>query len=162
MRTIVVTGSYSNVGKTLMAEWLLKQLPGWSALKVTVRHNREGGRRYKCPRNKGCSACTDFKGDFDVVTDRKIIDQKGKDTARLKKAGAKRVAWLRSTSKGLKRGLKKAFLELKDSEGLVIEGASVLKYLKPDIAIYMKGRAHPLKRSAEAAQKKADIVINLV
>ncbi len=160
MKTIVIAGAHSNVGKTTMAERLLKKLPGWSALKVTVSHQGRGPKKEKCPRNKGCRACTSFKGDFDIVTDKRIINRKGKDTARLKRAGAKKVVWLRSTLKGLKAGLKMSIRELRDSEGLVIEGNSVLEHLKPDITIFIKGRRHRLKRSAKAVQKKADIIID--
>lgn len=160
MKTIVISGSHSNIGKTSMAESLIREFPGWSALKVTLRHGARGSKRARCPRNKSCRACTSFKGDFDVVTDRRIINQKGKDTSRFKKAGAKKVAWLRATPKGLKRGLKESFLELRDSEGLIIEGTSVLKHLKPDIAIYIKASRQHIKQSAGYAEKKSDIIVN--
>ena len=93
---------------------------------------------------------------FGSVEVKRIIEKKGTDTARLRKAGAKKVIWLKATLKGLKEGLKRSFLELKDSKGLVIEGTSVLRYLKPDLAIYIDDGKTRLRPAA----KEADIIIS--
>ena len=98
---------------------------------------------------------------YDIIIDRKIINQKGTDTARLKEAGAKKVAWLKSTLGGLEKGLKKAFLKLKDSEGIIIEGTSVVRYINPDLVIYLRDGSRDLKPSAKEAQRKADIIIDV-
>ena len=155
MKKIVISGSRSGIGKTLLAEEVLRVFPDWSALKITVKHAS------KCPRGNGCDVCSEFKEPYDVVTESGIINKKGTDTARLKKAGAKKVAWLRTGLEGLKEGLEKAFLELKGAEGLVIEGTSVLKYVKPDIAIYLRSKSASIKKSAELAERKADIIIDV-
>lgn len=156
MKTIVVSGSHSNIGKTSLAEGLIRSLPNWSALKIT-----KVAPKSRCPRHANCTVCSELKADFNIVTDRKVIDQKGTDTSRMKKAGAKKVAWLKASLKGLRPGLEEAFRRLKDSEGVVIEGTSVLKYIKPDLAIYLKGSAERPKASAKEAQKRADIIVNV-
>ena len=82
MQTIVVSGERSGVGKTYTAGKILSYLNGWSALKVTV--SKGNG----CPHDKGCGICKGVKKPFYVIKDKDIINQTGKDTARLKEAGA--------------------------------------------------------------------------
>lgn len=156
IKTIVISGSQSNVGKTALAEAVLRRLPQWSALKVTVARNTI------CPRHSNCGVCSELKKDYEIVRDKKTINQIGKDTARLKKAGARKVVWLKTTSEGLKRGLEKSLKSLRGSKGVVIEGTSVLKHIKPDIAIYIKDNNAVLRNSIEEAEKKADIVIDVL
>lgn len=132
MRIITVSGAHSGVGKTKVAEMLLKKLRGWSAIKVTVSH-----RGNVCPRHRDCGACDQLGSDFAIVSDRKIIEQKGKDTQRFKQAGAKETLWLKAHPQGLKQGLKKTLSMLKKARGIIIEGNSILKYLKPDLAIFV-------------------------
>lgn len=165
VKTIVVAGAHSGIGKTLVAEELVHKLANWSALKVTVQ------RKSSCPRKQSnlhlfrsrnkCNICTELKQDFEIIKAQKIINQKGTDTARLQKAGAKKTIWLRASLGGLKAGLKKAFYQLRDSEGIVIEGTSVLKYIKPSLAIYLKDNTANLRPAGRQAQRKADIIINV-
>lgn len=155
MKTIVISGAHSNIGKTLFAEEVLRNLPNWSALKVTVKRGLE------CPRHSNCEICSELKGNFDIVADKKIISQKGSDTARLKEAGAKKVIWLKSTLKGLSAGFRKSLQMLNGSEGIVIEGTSILRFIKPDLAIYLKSNTTPLRTSAREAKRRADIIIDV-
>lgn len=136
MRTIVISGERSGVGKTYVAERLLSCLRDWSALKVTV--NKEGN----CPHQKNCGVCLEIKTPFYIIKDDKIINQSGKDTARLKSAGAKQVIWLKARPEGLKEGLDRALLEFADCDGVVIEGTSVLKFIRPDINIHIYERGN--------------------
>ena len=157
MKTIVVSGSYSNIGKTLLAEEILHSFRDWSAIKVTLK------RKSRCSRKigNGCRVCKEIKSDFSIITDKKVINQPKTDTARLKKAGAKRVTWLKATSKGLKTGLGGALQKLNDSKGVVIEGTSVLRHINPDLTIYLRGKNLDVRASAKEAEKKADIIIDV-
>jgi molybdopterin-guanine dinucleotide biosynthesis protein len=135
LKIIVIAGKRSGVGKTKMAEMLLHHLDGWSAIKVTTV------RQSKCPRNNStCNVCNTLKGDYEIITNKKVINQEGTDTARLKQAGANRAIWLKANLKGLSSGIEKALLYLRDSEGVIIEGRSILKYIKPDLVIYLNGK----------------------
>ncbi|MDP1854138.1 MAG: hypothetical protein Q8L26_08080 [Candidatus Omnitrophota bacterium] len=131
MRTIVVSGEKSGIGKTYLAEHLLNNLRGWSALKVTVKKNGV------CQSVKNCGLCQEIKKPFDIIKDKNIINQPGKDTARLKVAGANEVIWLKATTGGLKSGLEKALAEFSKCPGIVIEGTSVLKFLKPYLNLHV-------------------------
>lgn len=135
MRIIVVSGSGSGVGKTYVAGQLLRYLEDWSALKVTL--SKPDG----CPHKSSCGVCAKIQKPFYIIKDENIINQPGKDTARLKEAGAKEVIWLKAKPEGLKKGLHKALREFSDCEGVIVEGTSILKFIKPDlnIHIYSKG-----------------------
>lgn len=153
MRIITISGAHSGIGKTELAEHLLAALKNWSAIKVTVKR---GGR---CPRRTDCGTCGAITGRYDLISDEKIIKQEGTDTGRLKKAGARKVMWLRATKKGLKAGLKKALAALKNSEGVVIEGTTALKYIKPDLGIFIDDKRER-RQAAKKARGSTDIIID--
>jgi len=136
MQTIVVSGEKSGVGKTYLAQRLLRCLQGWSALKVTV--SKDGS----CPNGKNCGICNEIKEPFYIVKNKNIINQAGKDTARLKEAGAKEVIWLKAKPQGLKRGIENALAEFSACRGIIIEGTSVLKFLKPDLNIHVNSKGN--------------------
>lgn len=156
MKIITISGAQSGVGKTTVAERLLKAQKGWSALKVTVLH------KGACPIARDCGACEELDYKFSIISDKDVIEEDGKDTQRLKNAGAKKVLWLKARPEGLQAGLRQAISKLQGSKGIIIEGTSILKYLKPDLAIMVKKEASELfKPSAREALKKVDIVLNL-
>lgn len=136
MKTIVISGEKSGIGKTYLAQQLLRCLQGWSALKVTV--SKDGG----CPNDKNCGICQGIKKPFYIVKDKDVINQAGKDTARLKVAGAKKVIWLKAKPEGLRMGLEKAFSQFRGCRGLIIEGTSVLKFFKPDLNIHVNSKGN--------------------
>jgi molybdopterin-guanine dinucleotide biosynthesis protein len=160
MRIITVSGAYSGAGKTLVVERLLKIFKDWSALKVTLSHNG------LCPTGRDCGICEKLTSQFSIISDKKIIKTQGKDTWRFKKAGAKKVLWLKAKPAGLKPGLKKAISMFsaeckKGAQGLIIEGTSVLKYLKPDLAILVRKENSVLKPSAQEVLKKIDLILTM-
>jgi dethiobiotin synthetase len=130
MKLIVVSGDGSGVGKTFLAQKLLRLLPGWSAVKVTLSKG-------ECPRRKSCGSCEQLKEEFKIVDDEEIILEPNKDTSRLKEAGAENVLWLQAKPEGLEEGLRQTFERLKGCRGVIVEGTSVLKYLKPDINFHL-------------------------
>ena len=89
----------------MVVEILLRLFKGWSALKVTVTH-----RAGKCPVHKenDCRACDELKDDFSIISNKKIIETKGKDTARFKEAGVKRCFGLNQGRK-LLGGLERSY-----------------------------------------------------
>lgn len=153
-KIITVSGSNSAVGKTTVAEALLKKLKGWSCLKVTVLHNGS------CPTGRDCGACDKLISRFSIISKKTIIEEKGKDTYRFKKAGASKVLWLKAKPQGLRRGLREAISKFKGAPGLIIEGTSILKYLNPDLAIFVKKENSILKCSAREVIKKVDLILN--
>lgn len=134
MRVITVSGERSGVGKTAVVEFLLRQLEGWSALKVTAI--KDG----PCPKKISCGVCKRQHMPFSIISAPRVISRKGKDTQRMKAAGARKVLWLKAKPSGLKEGLRKALERFNGSKGVIVEGTSVLKYLKPDLGIFITGK----------------------
>ncbi len=153
LKIITISGSHANVGKTMLAEKLFKRLKAWSGLKVTVIHNG------KCPTGKECMACSKLDSEFSIISDDGILSEKGKDTQRFKESGAKEVLWLRAKPHGLKKGINKAISMFKAANGLIIEGTSILKYIKPDLAMLVKRKNSILKPSAKEVFNKIDLII---
>ncbi len=156
MKMITVSGAHSGTGKTLIAEALLKKLKGWSAMKVTVSHG-EGS----CPAHKDCNTCDELHSDFSIISSKSVIEAQGKDTQRLKSAGAKKVVWLRARPDALKKAVKKAVPLFKKTKGLIIESNSALKYLRPDLSIFVKRKDSVLKPSAREILNKMDLIVTL-
>lgn len=156
MRIITVSGSKSGVGKTRVVEILLRALKGWSALKITVAH-----RKGECPVRKGCHTCDELDSGFSIVRNKRIIESKGKDTARFKQAGAKNVLWLRSSPQALPKGIQDALSLFSRAKGVIIESNSALKYIKPDLALFVKNKNSLLKPSAREIINKIDLTVTL-
>ncbi|MDP3731832.1 MAG: hypothetical protein Q8R31_02205 [Candidatus Omnitrophota bacterium] len=155
MKVITISGAHSNIGKTTVVERLLGIFKGWSCLKVTTLHNG------LCPTGRDCGACDKLSSRFSIVSDKEIIEKPNKDTWRFKKAGAKDVLWLRAKPEGLRQGLKQALFKMRSARGIIIEGTSILKYLKPDLAIFVKRDNSLLKDSAKEILKKVDLILTL-
>ena len=154
-KIITISGAHSGVGKPRVAATLLRKLKGWSALKVILSHNGP------CPKGKPCGACDDLNSKFSIIENKDVVETKGKDTGRLKAAGAEKVLWLKATPEGLREGLKKAMARFNGAKGIIVEGTSVLKWLKPDLAIFVRGKESALKPSAKEAIKKADLILTV-
>lgn len=154
MKIITVSGSNSGVGKTTFVEKILRQHKNWSALKVTVV--KDG----PCPRKAPCGVCDGLKTSFSIISKPSIIGQIGKDTQRMKAAGAKKVLWLKAKPSGLKKGLKTALGMFKNTKALVIEGTSVLKHLKPDFKVFIRP-GFKIRCTRSAGAKKMKVIADL-
>jgi molybdopterin-guanine dinucleotide biosynthesis protein len=154
MKIICVAGASSGVGKTTVACCMLRHLPGWAALKVTRCHQ---GR--PCPHQKGCNVCAALKQPFRLLEMAPGKDVPGKDTWRLRKAGASRVFWLIAQPEAVQRGLKKALRLLGSAPGVVVEGNSAVPLAGADLVVMVKRRGGELAPSARAAAPYADRTI---
>lgn len=137
MKIISIAGAHSGVGKTSLAALLLREIEGFSAIKVTKTELFTS-----------------------ITTDEEIINEKGKDSSILKESGAERVIWIRSTHRDLKESLLQALSMLGDCSGVIIEGNSPLDIIEPDLIIFvMKEDLSGLKPSGKKALEKADLVL---
>lgn len=140
-KIISVSGLYSGIGKTELCCCILSLLPGTCAIKITIN-----------------DAATD------VLDDEATIMVPGKDTWRLKTAGAARVVWVRAQESQLEAALADAIARNRTCERLLIEGNSMLAHLTPALSIFICDSricdSKPPKPSRAAALAKADIVIH--
>ena len=140
-KTVTVSGLYSGVGKTLLAEYIVSIINNIAAIKITIN---------------------DF---FTLVTDdEKSIMVEGKDTFRLRSQGAKKVVWVRSKEDDIEDAIKQAIHLINDCKKILVEGSSILNYMTPDLAIFVcdekLDNISNLKSSRLTSLKKADIIIN--
>jgi hypothetical protein len=136
MSIICIAGTSSGVGKTTVACGLLRYLPGWAAIKVTRCHLRG-----PCPHQRGCNVCMTLTGSYQLREMTSANDVSGKDTWRLREAGASRVLWLIAQPEAVERGLKKALARLKSAPGVVVEGNAAVPWLGADLVVMVKRQA---------------------
>jgi len=150
---IAVSGFSSNVGKTTLVCELLRRLPGWEAIKLTRGHYRSCGRD-----PAGCCVSDLLRDEPVVRSGREANYETGKDTGRFWDAGASNVHWVIVNDDQVERGIKEALTRVR-AAGVVVEGNSLLDYVKPDLAV-MCARAEggKVKPSGRQALAKADLL----
>lgn len=149
--TIVAVGGFtSNSGKTTLVCELLVRLRGWEAVKVSRGHYRS------CGRDPHACCISPLLGEEPVVrSGRAETYAPGKDTGRYWDAGASNVHWAVVTDKQVGDGVRTALGRV-ESEGVLIEGNSLLRHVEPDFFLMV---ARPdflkIKPTARRALPKA-------
>jgi molybdopterin-guanine dinucleotide biosynthesis protein len=148
---VAVGGFSSNVGKTTLVCELLKELPGWEAIKLTRGHYRS------CGRDPEACCVSDLLREEPVVrSGREENYQLGKDTGRFWDAGAANVHWVIVTDDQVEQGINEALSRV-EAKGVVIEGNSFLEYVESDFAIMCaRGEGGIIKSSARATISRCD------
>ena len=148
---VAVSGFSSNVGKTTLVCELLRQLPGWEAIKLTRGHYRS------CGRDPHSCCVSDLLRDEPVVRSGYEANyQTGKDTGRFWEAGASNVHWVIVKDGQVAQGITQALSQV-EAEGVIVEGNSFLEHITADLAI-MCARAEggKIKPSARRTLARSD------
>src|SRR5213592_808821 len=128
-KIVAVSCFSSNVGKTTLVCELLRQLPGWEAIKLTRGHYRS------CGRDPHSCCVSDLLRDEPVVrSGHEANYQAGKDTGRFWEAGAANVHWVIARDDQVAQGIAEA-LNRVAAEGVIVEGNSFLEYARADVTI---------------------------
>lgn len=151
---VAIAGVSSEVGKTTLLCDLLREFPGWEAIKMTRGHYRS------CGKDPHACCVSHLLGDEPLI--RSGFQQtyaSDKDTGRYWDAGAKNVHWVIVTNDQVERGIQLA-LERIEAPGVLIEGNSFLQFIDVDYAVVvtspMNGKAAPkIKGSTRWAFQKA-------
>ena len=99
-----------------------------------------------------------------IISEQEIIDQPGKDTARMKKAGADTVYLIKATEEDLLEVIEKLKNEMMHLYSnitnivLIMEGNSLVRLTQPDVIIFFKAKDY-IKPSGKTVAERADIVI---
>ena len=152
-KIVAVSGFSSNVGKTTLVCELLRQLPGWDAIKLTRGHYRS------CGRDPAGCCVSDLLRDEPVVRSGYDANyQAGKDTGRFWDAGASNVHWVIVKDGQVAQGITDALARVQ-ADGVIVEGNSFLEYVNADLSI-MCARAEggTIKASARSALAKSDLL----
>lgn len=162
MKTICVTGSTSNTGKTYLIERLLEKFGGgWGVCKVTICHEKG---THTCPRGREehCGVCSSLRpqDDYLLVEDAAVLREEGKDTRRYLEAGADTVIWVKTREEYLERAVAEAAGRLADCRGVLFEGNHALAVLEPFLSVMVLGDPVRYKPSARAILDKIDMTGN--
>jgi len=152
-RVIAVSGFSSNVGKTTLVCELLRQLPGWEAIKLTRGHYRSCGRD-----PAGCCVSDLLRDEPVVRSGREANYQVGKDTGHFWDAGALNVHWVIVKDDQVEGGINEALSRV-EAEGVIVEGNSFLEYVTADLAIMCaRSEGGKIKPSARKALAKSNFL----
>ena len=150
---VAIAGVSSEVGKTTLLCDLLREFPGWEAIKMTRGHYRS------CGKDPHACCVSHLLGDEPLV--RSGFQQtyaSDKDTGRYWDAGATNVHWVIVTDEQVERGIELA-LERVRAPGVLIEGNSFLHFIDVDFAVLVTGGADTkIKGSTRWAFQKASAI----
>jgi molybdopterin-guanine dinucleotide biosynthesis protein len=150
---VAIAGVSSEVGKTTLLCDLLREFPGWEAIKVTRGHYRS------CGKDPHACCVSHLLGDEPLVRSGfRETYAADKDTGRYWEAGAAKVHWVIVTNEQVKRGTELA-LERVRAPGVLIEGNSFLQFIDVDFVVLVTGDADTkVKSSTRWAFQKASAV----
>jgi hypothetical protein len=155
MAIVVIGGHSRNIGKTSVVAGLIAALPEyrWTALKITQYGHGV------CSRNgEPCHCATDDH--TWAISEEKDRSTGESDTSRFLVAGAVRAFWVRTEQGRLAEALPTIRRKLAESENVILESNSILKFVRPDLYLTVLDPATAdFKRSAQEFLDLADAVI---
>ncbi len=152
---LMIGAAGRNVGKTEFACALIRRLASRRdvvGVKITTIRE-EGGA---CPRGgAGCGVCASLQGAY-LVTE-ETDPASGKDTARMLKAGASRVLWLRVCHANLEEGVRALMDLLPGDAPIVCESNSAREVIKPGYFVIIRDKkSKTIKESCQRVLALAD------
>lgn len=154
MAIIVIGGHSRNLGKTSVVAGLIAALPEyrWTALKITQYGHGV------CSKNGESCHCATEDHTWAISEEK---DRSGQsDTSRFLVAGAVRAWWVRTEQGRLAEAVPTIRRRLAESENVILESNSILKFVRPDLYMTVLDPATAdFKRSAQEFLDLADAVI---
>ena len=142
------------MGKTSVVAGLIAALPeyNWTALKIT-----QYGHGVCSANGEPCHCATDDHSW--AISEEK--DRSGEsDTSRFLAAGAARAWWVRTEQGRLAEAMPTIRRKLAESENVILESNSILKFVRPDLYLTVLDPATAdFKKSAQEFLDRADAVI---
>jgi hypothetical protein len=135
-RFIMIGATTRNVGKTEFACQLIHRVSSTESV-VGVKITTVAERHGQCPRGgHGCGVCSALTEPFCVT--RETDTRSEKDTARLLKAGAVSVFWLRVLKENLAEGVAALLEQIPKDLPVVCESNSARSVLTPGVFVALK------------------------
>ena len=154
MAIVVIGGHSRSVGKTSVVAGLIAALPAyhWTALKIT-----QYGHGVCSLNGESCHCATDDHSW--AISEEKDLSGDS-DTSRFLLAGAVRALWVRTEQGRLAEAIPTIRRKLAESENVILESNSILKFVRPDLYLTVLDPATAdFKRSAQEFLDQADAVI---
>ncbi len=129
MAVVVVGGHSRNIGKTSVVAGLIAALPEfrWTAIKIT-----QYGHGICSANGEACDCAT---ADHSLAVSEERSRDSGTDSSRYLVAGAERAFWVRTQQGELHEAMPRVRRILAEAGNVVVESNSVLRFLRPDLAI---------------------------
>lgn len=126
---IVVGGHTRNIGKTSVVAGLIAALSEmrWTAVKIT-----QYGHGICSANGEACDCAT---ADHMIAVSEERQRDSGTDSSRYLAAGAEHSFWVRTQQGELHEAMPKVRRLVAAAENVIIESNSVLRFLKPDLAL---------------------------
>jgi hypothetical protein len=154
MAVVVIGGHSRSVGKTSVVAGLIAALPQyhWTALKIT-----QFGHGVCSLNGESCHCATE---DHSWAISEEKDRYGDSDTSRFLVAGAARAWWVRTEQGRLAEAIPTIRRRLAESENVILESNSILKFVRPDLYLTVLDPATAdFKRSAQEFLDQADAVI---
>ncbi len=129
MAIVVVGGHTRNVGKTSVVAGLIAAMPDrqWTAVKIT-----QFGHGVCSANGEPCDCET---ADHTIAISEERDRESGTDTSRYLGAGALRSLWVRTRQGQLAEAMPRVRRLLAESENVIVESNSILRFLQPDVSL---------------------------
>jgi hypothetical protein len=129
MAIVVVGGHTRNIGKTSVVAGLIAALPQrrWTAIKIT-----QFGHGVCSANGEPCDCET---ADHTIAISEERDRGSGTDSSRYLAAGAARSFWVRTRQGQLSEAMPRLRALLAESENVLVESNSVLRFLQPDVSL---------------------------
>ena len=154
MAVVVIGGHSRSVGKTSVVAGLIAALREyhWTALKITQYGHGV------CSRDGESCHCATADHSWAISEEK---DRSGdSDTSRFLAAGAVRAWWVRTEQGRLAEAIPTIRRKLAESENVILESNSILKFVRPDLYLTVLDPATAdFKRSAQEFLDLADAVV---
>jgi hypothetical protein len=154
MAILIIGGHSRSVGKTSVVAGIIAAMPEmhWTALKVT-----QYGHGVCSANGEPCDCATDDHS-WAVTEERDCSGES--DTSRFLVAGADKVFWARTRQGMLAEAMPRLRQVMAESENLIFESNSLMKFVRPDLYLTILDLANPdFKDSAREYLDRADAVI---
>ena len=155
---LVIGAAGRNVGKTEFVCQLISRYASSQTvigIKITTIKDCDGA----CPRGgQGCGVCSSLKGNY-LIT-REAPANNNKDTARMLRAGAGAVYWLRVKREHLMEGVIRLLEQLPPNAMVVCESNSVRSVLTPGLFLVIREKnSTTIKESCQSVIAQADRIL---
>ncbi|MBN1852180.1 MAG: molybdenum cofactor guanylyltransferase [Pirellulales bacterium] len=161
---ILLIGSADrNLGKTeFVCELIRRHIATHPVIGVKITSIRE--RNGCCPRGgQGCGLCNALEGDY-LITEEILTgknEDEDKDTARMLRAGASQVFWLKVLHEHLESGVKALLARLPQDALIVCESNSARAVLEPGLFLVVRqAGSNAMKSSLKAVVEHADRLLD--
>lgn len=152
---VVVVGGHSrNIGKTSVVCGVIRGLPewNWTALKIT-----QYGHGI-CSRDGEACDCSDPA--HPIAVSQETGATPSTDSGRFLAAGAARAFWVRTPSGELNAAMPRVRRLLAESENVIIESNSILRFVQPDFcAMVLDGGVADFKPTSLRFLDRANVLV---